>query len=798
MAIYHLTAKIVTRARGQSAVASAAYRSAEALRDARIDQTFDYSRKQGVEHSEILAPALAPAWVKDRERLWNEVEKAEHRKDAQVAREIELALPVELSPSQQVDLARDFAKRTFVAAGMVADLSIHRDNPENPHAHVMLTTRTVGPEGFGPKRRDWNAKDALLRWREQWAELQNEHLLRAGFDLRVDHRTLEAQGLDLEPGRKIGVSQERQASDVLPPRVVERVEEQKRIARENGAKIIAHPKVALMALTHQHATFTDHDLSKWLHFRTDGAEQFRLAQLKVAASRELVSLGRDDRGQMRYTSRDMLAIERQMLEEVAQMSERKSHSVDAARGAVALEGKGLSSEQETAFHALTAEGDLKSLIGVAGSGKSRLLAVTREAWEAEGYTVKGMALSGIAAENLSLASGIESGTIASFEFAWRGGRDPLTSNDVIVIDEAGMVGTRQLARVLDAAAQARAKVVLVGDPEQLQAIEAGAAFRGIVAQTGASELNQVRRQWVDWQAHATGQLAHAETRDALQAYESSGKVHQLPSREEARSALIGEWAKDGEADPAASRLMVAYTRDDVRQLNERARAWRSEQGQLGRSESIETERGKKDFAVGERIYFLRNERSLGVRNGSLGTVEGLKNGVMDVKIDGTDAKIALDTRFYRDLDYGYAATVYKAQGATVDRTYILATSHFDRHSTYVALSRHRKDAEVFYSPEDFKPPWVEAEVSVDEGRSRLMDTLSRARSKDLVHDYLDVGAETSGAQHSAESLESMDSIESLQQRAVERWRQYREQQAEQDVGPIKSSRHHSLDGPDVD
>ena len=140
-----------------------------------------------------------------------------------------------------------------------------------------------------------------------------------------------------------------------------------------------------------------------------------------------------------------------------------------------------------------------------------MLAAAREAWEAEGFTVKGAALSGIAAENLTAASGIQSRTLASFEYAWNQDREPLTSKDVLVIDEAGMVGTRQLARVLEVAHEARAKVVLVGDPEQLQAIEAGAPFRGIVARHGMAELNEVQRQRQTWQREATQELAKGET-----------------------------------------------------------------------------------------------------------------------------------------------------------------------------------------------------------------------------------------------------------------------------------------------
>jgi Ti-type conjugative transfer relaxase TraA len=758
VAIYHLSAKIVTRAKGQSVVASAAYRSASHLYDGRIQQTFDYTRKGGVEHKEILAPREAPDWVHDRQALWNAVEKVEKRKDAQLAREIELALPVELGKDEQVELLREFAQRSFVSNGMVVDLAIHRDNPENPHAHLLLTTREITPGGFGPKRRDWNAKEQLLEWRAEWAATADACLARAGPDVRIDHRSLEAQGIDLAPGRKIGVSQERQALPGLPNRIADRVAEQRRIASENGERILADPRVALTALTHHQATFTDHDLAKFLHTRTEGAEQFRAAHLTVTTSRELVVLGKDDRGRIRYTSREMLAIEQALLESAGQMAAREAHPVTPRRAAAALSQHPLSDEQRAALAALIAVGDLKSLVGVAGSGKSRLLAAARETWEAEGYTVKGAALSGIAAENLTLASGIESRTLASLEYTWTGGRDSLTARDVLVIDEAGMLGTRQLARVLEAAEKAQAKVVLVGDPEQLQAIEAGAAFRGILAETGVAELSEVRRQAQAWQREATQDLSTGHTVRALVDYERRDAVTQLPTRSEARAKLLERWAEDGERHPQQTRLILAYTRADVAELNDLVRVWRREHGELKRGQIIETERGPKEFAAGERLYFLRNERSLGVKNGSLGTIEKIRDGVLDVKLDATGDRVVVDTKFYRDLDYGHAATVYKAQGATVDRTYVLATWHYDRHATYVALSRHRHSAEVFYAAEDFQLPWARKELSPPEARQRFLDMLSRARPKELAHDYLD-----------RDPTLSMETLEAAQQRAAEQW-----------------------------
>jgi Ti-type conjugative transfer relaxase TraA len=802
VAIYHLSAKIVTRGAGRSVVAAAAYRAGESLDEDATGMTFDYTRKSGVEHTEILAPEGAPEWVHDRSKLWNAVEAGEKRKDAQLAREIEVGLPVELNADQQLALMRDFVHREFASKGMIADLAIHRDDLNNPHAHVLLTLRSVNASGFGPKERSWNERSKLLAWRSGWEEMTNQHLARAGYDVRIDHRSLKEQGLGLTPGRKIGVGRERQQSEALPDRITERIAEQQRIARENGNQILADPTRALKAMTHHQATFTDHDIAKFLHTRTDGVEQFQAAYVKVTTSPELVSLGRDDRGRQRYTSAEMLRVEAQMLEDAERMIQRPAHGVGQSHQRAALSQGALSGEQRAAFTELVGEGDVKALVGLAGSGKSHLLAVARTAWESEGYSVKGAALAGIAAENLEVASGIRSRTLASYEFAWAQGRDEPTSRDVLVIDEAGMVGTRQLARVLAAAQAARAKVVLVGDPEQLQAIEAGAPFRGIIAQSGVAELNEVRRQSHAWQREATRQLATGGTATALATYEQRGSVVQLETRAVARAELLANWVRDGDEKPKASRLMLAYTRDDVQELNQLARAARQARGELGHAEVIETKRGLREFAVHDRLYFLRNEKSLGVKNGSLGTVEKVKSGVLQVKLDSGE-RVAVDSRFYQDLDHGYAATVYKAQGVTVDRSYVLATKHFDRHSSYVALSRHREEARVFYAAEDFDDRHAENAPSTEQVRHRFLNVLSRARPKELAHDYLDRDPPMSRGRESSHASNSMADIDARQQQAAERWRERHPGQERKAMPPTvelqRANWHgHAAGGPEDD
>ena len=209
MAIYHLSVKTISRAKGRSVTASAAYRSAEKIKDLRTGKTFDYSKKKGVLHSELLLPENAPSW--NRSQLWNEAEKSETRKNSTVAREFVIALPSELSEDQRKELAQDLTKELVKRHGFAADLCIHEPNKEgddrNHHAHILCSTRKLEPTGFTAKTRELDGGYKEVEyWRERFAEIQNKHLERAGIDSRVDHRSLKDQGIDREPTRHKGVA----------------------------------------------------------------------------------------------------------------------------------------------------------------------------------------------------------------------------------------------------------------------------------------------------------------------------------------------------------------------------------------------------------------------------------------------------------------------------------------------------------------------------------------------------------------------------------------------------------------
>ena len=250
MAIYHFNAKLISRglSTGVNAVAAAAYRSGSRLKCLRTGLTHNYCRKREVTSCSILAPANSPSWVYDRAQLWNTVETGETRKNSQLAREIVIGIPIELTSESRSTLLDGFVREAFVAHGMVADYAIH-DKPGNPHAHIMLTLRELSPNGngFSNKRRDWNSPALLETWRALWSEHTNRMLESQGFAERIDHRSFADQGISgpttVHVGRDNGansdVVQERQDYNayVHAQRELARIKKQEQLIQKQLLRI---------------------------------------------------------------------------------------------------------------------------------------------------------------------------------------------------------------------------------------------------------------------------------------------------------------------------------------------------------------------------------------------------------------------------------------------------------------------------------------------------------------------------------------------------------------------------------
>jgi len=750
MAIYHLATKPISRSGGRSAVAAAAYRASQKLTNERDGLTHDFTHRRGVEHTEIVLPEGVDAeWAQDRSRLWNTAEAVEKRKDARVAREIEIALPHELTADQRLELTREFAQGLAERYGVAVDFAIHSPHGDtdvrNHHAHIMLTTRKVEHQGLGEKS-DLELEnkrlialglptshDQLRDIRVDWEDRANRHLALAGHDIRIDHRSHRDCGLEIEPTQHMGVhatQMDRRGKSVVRAR---QDEEQ---ARRNTKLIREKPEQALTLVTNEKSVFDRTDVARTLHRYIDDPDAFQAAFAKAMASPALVELRPEQRDEFgrtlepaRYSTKEMIAVERQMADSADRMAESRTFGVSRRNVEQAIADRPfLAEEQRQAVRHITGPERIEAVVGIAGAGKSTMLGAARQAWEAEGYEVIGAALAGKAAEGLEESSGIRSRTLASFEHSWERGRDMLSARSVLVIDEAGMVGSRQLSRVLAEADRAGAKVVLVGDPEQLQPIGPGAAFRAVAERAGFVELGEIRRQREGWQRQASVDFARHRTAEGMSAYAERGAIRFETDVGAARTAIVGDLITDMDARPEGSRLVLTHRRADVAELNDQVRAVRQGRGELQGEHLYQTTEGERAFAAGDRILFRENNRDLGVKNGMLGTVERAEPDRLEVRLDtakgpGTGRSVSVSMADYAAVDHGYATTIHKAQGVTVDRTYVLASGAMDRHLTYVSMTRHRDEVALYAGRDEFK--------DVDALSARL----SRAGLKETTLDY---------------------------------------------------------------
>nr|WP_172691389.1 Ti-type conjugative transfer relaxase TraA [Agrobacterium vitis]ASK49646.1 Ti-type conjugative transfer relaxase TraA [Agrobacterium vitis] len=764
MAIAHFSASIVSRGDGRSVVLSAAYRHCAKMEYEREASTIDYTRKQGLLHEEFMLPADAPKWAKaliaDRsvsgavEAFWNKVEAFEKRSDAQLARDLTIALPLELTPEQNIALVRDFVEKHILGKGMVADWVYH-DNPGNPHIHLMTTLRPLTEDGFGAKKvavigedgqlvRTKSGKILYELWagstddfnalRDGWFERLNHHLALGGIDLRIDGRSYKKQAIELEPTIHLGVgakaiARKAEQQGVRPE--LERIELNEERRSENTRRILKNPAIVLDMITRERSVFDERDVAKVLHRYVDDPAVFQQLMLRIIQNPEVLRLQRDtiefatgEKVPARYSTRAMIRLEATMVRQALWLSNRYGHDVsDAALNATFRRHERLSDEQKTAIELIARPSRIAAVVGRAGAGKTTMMKAAREAWELAGYRVVGGALAGKAAEGLEKEAGIQSRTLASWELRWNRGRDVLDDRTVFVMDEAGMVASKQMAGFVDAVVRAGAKIVLVGDPEQLQPIEAGAAFRALVDRIGYAELETIYRQREDWMRKASLDLARGNVEKALTAYDANVRITGTRLKAEAVERLIGDWNHD--YDQTKTTLILAHLRRDVRMLNVMAREKLVERGIVGEGHVFKTADGVRQFDVGDQIVFLKNETSLGVKNGMIGhVVEAAPNRIVAVTGEGEHRRhVVVEQHFYSNLDHGYATTIHKSQGATVDRMKVLASLSLDRHLTYVAMTRHREDLQLYYGQRSFA------------FNGGLAKVLSRRNAKETTLDY---------------------------------------------------------------
>ena len=773
MAIFRLNAAIISACTGGSAVRAAAYRHAVRMVSHTFTETTSFAHKaQAMVHAEVALPEDAPEWAENAfghaafadalrlvradvqaqgsdmseaamqraamarvsERLWNAVEHGEIRLNriptrAQYARSLTVALPRELDQAAQIALMQGYVRASLCDRGMVADWVIHDKSDGNPHAHIMLTTRELGSADWGRKRRDWNARDVLSGLRSDWAQHANLALERAGFNERIDHRSNHARGIYLEP-------------DSYNPHVANHARRQGEIAREanrcsdvadaNAFYLQQHPEHILVVVQAQRAVFTRGDIvaafeDRLMLTETELAGLVAEAMGSGAAVR-LVQNSPDGQAQYVTTAR---ASEMQRLEILARAMARDmaAHGPAAGFGPDApgiglLAGSGLTPDQRVAAEAMLSPASLTLVKGYAGTGKTFTLGEVARVWQARGFEVLGGAASGKATQELGGLQGMRTASLAAWDARWSRGEAPERGRFVFIMDEAGMVGAGQWARIAGVVSKMGGKLIAVGDPEQLQPVSDlpgwAAVERGVSQATAGAPvaaLSSVRRQRSMADRMATEALARggAEIAPAIRHYIDKGALR-LDSGvlNDPVSALAAAYYKTGPGKAGGgagcARIALACTNREVWALNDAIRAQALARGEIDQA-------GIRDYGTitridrttptheriavplalgpGDRVMLTRPHRGLDLPRSAFGTVVATRAGGIDLLVDGSPGAVTLDLATFRDLDYGYAATIHKSQGVTVDHTLVLGHGRMNRHAIYVALTRHRDSVTVF-------------------------------------------------------------------------------------------------------
>ncbi len=523
-----------------------------------------------------------------------------------------------------------------------------------------------------------------------------------------------------EAGRAHGFSHEKVLAQTLP-RLTDRELEKSFTAEAAAQKI-----------TETQSYFSEKEfvrrVAELCQGRGLGADEVHAA-VKKYVTHEAVNLGKWE-GEYFYTTKEVIALEEKMLSQVSDLKKSANYSPGTATIAIP---SFLNQEQKKALYDITQESaSIHAVSGMAGTGKTTLLKTAREFWEAQGYEVRGAALAAVAAKGLEDGAGIKSQTIAKLLMDIERAEDekqgsPLSAKAILVIDEAGMVGTKQMSRLIEAVHTGGGKIVLVGDERQLQPIEHGAPFKAIGERVGKSELKDIRRQREEWARDAAKNFAFGETRNALKAYAERGLLHVAENRKEAMRELVSDWMKD--TNFFKERLILAGTKAETGALNRQVQEARQGRGELG---ELSIKIKESILYENDRVLFTRNSKMYGVNNGDTGTVNAidLKKRLLTVRLDSGEV-VRITPERYDHVELGYAITTHKAQGKTVERAYVLAGGMMqDRELSYVQMSRTRGVTKIYTEARDAGDTITELSREMHKSRQKELATTFERRQEE--------------------------------------------------------------------
>lgn len=689
------------------------------------------------------------------------------------------------------DFSRYMADSYGVAVDFSIHAPNRDGDSRNYHLHVLISDRRLTDAGFAGKVRELSARNGgektIVAIREQWAIIANRHLAAAGLNLSIDHRSYKARWIDRDATAHMGpaasamerrgeatdvgdfnraVAAGNEARDALKAELeavglalvaeerarLEWIEER----AESAAVNTQDPAAILDAITAKRSTFTKGELAATLRKTVHSDDARARLMTAIFAHPDLVALSEQPGGKAtRYTTEAVLQHEAAGLAAARALMADASHGLSRATVRRIVESGRygtMTPEQHAAFIGATSAEGLAIIAGEAGTGKSYVARAIREGYEAEGRHVVGLAVTNKVIQDMARDGFTHTRTIHGALQDLARGRASWNEKTVLIVDEAAMLSTKQTVDIMTAAARAGAKVISIQDTRQLGSAFARGGLAGAIEAehpAAVSRLSEIRRikdtaTDADGQRRAFNLMHEGQWSEALTIFDKGGAIHWSATNDDARAALARQYAEDVNARPDCRRFALAQSNADVLRLNADLRAIHRARGDLGADHVLQTTDGPQPFAVGDRVQFTasaykRADRDAGIANGNHGTIRQIDGARVQIELDGAKGQPPRVVSFtvgenaregeFNGFRHGYAGTVYRSQGSTIDEVYRLHTGAERAATNYVGNTRHTEKLRIYTSRDAVRgaDPWMRERGG--------LDALSEAKRESAARSY---------------------------------------------------------------
>lgn len=720
---FHLHAKPVKRSAGRSVVAAAAYRAGDDLEH--DGNKHLYSKRSGVLSAKIITPKGAPEWAKDRNTLWNKVEKSEKRKDAQLAREIVISLPHleqynDMDENDRNAILKDiysplidkYIDEQFVSKGMVADVAIHapsKNNDErNYHAHILLTFRKFDNDNFSTKKeRTWNNKDLAQKWREKWSESVNRFLDDNDVDAYVDHRSYEERGLDIEPSKPLGHKQ-----SAMEKKGIETVvgNQNRKILERNSSKYLER-------LVENESVFTKDDLKKTLIGAGYSKPLDKIKSLERKGKVISLLSKEDNEDTGLYTVDFVRDREKALKDEAISLRDRVHYPVKKEVKEKVVSNKEVELSEVISY--VTDKEGFKVVEVPDGTKKVEFLSAFKESFKGSGYDIVSVVRNKSEKEPLKEA-GFKG--ILTYQDLFRRFGDrykdarPNKKPKVILVDQADRFSPLQDIKLFKMAKKLDAKLVYIGTPETRGARLWRSMFSHYAVITAAKSIKRVFKKKADYVIKASEAFSRANVFEALSICKRRAPktLNGFSTIRKAKSDLLNVW-KDGAKKKVDRRFILTSKASDKDYLNEKIQAFRLKEGHIKNKDaerfSVSYKRSDEEVVCkeidcfkGDRIQFQRVYRDHSIDTGMIGIIEKLGEPSIVKMDDGR--KLEIDLNKYNGFDLGYAGSVISPLSGPLEQVYLFHTVSNGLVDAPIAYQLSRRPVSIFYNNK--KAPDLEA------------------------------------------------------------------------------------------